>query len=115
MMTDAARRLEYRLARDLKGTCERYQLLAPDDRVMIAMSGGKDSYTLFHLLTRLAPRLPFAVELVAVYLDQVQPGYDGAGLRAFLESSGCRFEILREDTYSVVTDQLPDTATYCSL
>ncbi|HWO23491.1 MAG TPA: tRNA 2-thiocytidine(32) synthetase TtcA [Kofleriaceae bacterium] len=113
-MTEAAR-LERRLYRDVKGTCERYALLAPGDRVLVAMSGGKDSYTLFHLLTRLVPRLPFAVELVAVHLDQVQPGYDGAGLRAYLEASGQRFEILREDTYSVVTSHLPDSATYCSL
>jgi len=61
------------------------------------------------------PRLPFAVELVAVHLDQMQPNYDGSGLRAYLEGTGQRFEILREDTYSVVTDRLPDTATYCSL
>jgi tRNA 2-thiocytidine biosynthesis protein TtcA len=110
-----AARLQERLYRDVKSTCERYELLAPDDRIMIAMSGGKDSYTLFHLLTRLVTRLPFAVELVAVHLDQMQPNYDGSGLRAYLEASGQRFEILREDTYSVVTDRLPDTATYCSL
>jgi tRNA 2-thiocytidine biosynthesis protein TtcA len=113
-MTDA-RRLEARLYREVKETCERYQLLAPGDRIMVAMSGGKDSYTLFHLLTRLVPRLPFAVELVAVHLDQVQPGYDGAGLRAYLESSGWPFEILREDTYSVVTSHLDASQTYCSL
>src|ERR1041384_3807166 len=115
MLTEAGRRLEHRLYRDLRATCERYQLLAPGDRVLVAMSGGKDSYTLFHLLTRIAPRLPFSVELIAVHLDQVQPGYDGAGLRAYLEASGQRFEILREDTYSVVTGHLPDSATYCSL
>jgi tRNA 2-thiocytidine biosynthesis protein TtcA len=115
MRTEAGRRLEHRLYHDLRTTCERYQLLAPGDRILVAMSGGKDSYTLFHLLTRLVPRLPFRVELVAVHLDQAQPGYDGSGLRAFLEASGQRFEILREDTYSVVTSHLPDTATYCSL
>ena len=98
-MTDDARRLEHRLSRDLRVTCERYHLLAPGDRIMVAMSGGKDSYTLFHLLTRLVPRLPFRVELIAVHLDQVQPGYDGTGLRAYLEASGQPFEILREDTY----------------
>ena len=114
-MTDVVRRLEQRLYRDVKDTCERYALLAPGDRVMVAMSGGKDSYTLFHLLTRLVPRLPFGVELIAVHLDQVQPNYDGSGLRAYLEASGQRFEILREDTYSVVTTHLPETATYCSL
>ena len=79
------------------------------------MSGGKDSYTLFHLLVQLVPRLPFPVELIAVHLDQKQPGYDGAGLRAYLAGSGQRFEILAEDTYSVVTEKLPDSATYCSL
>ncbi|HEU0035327.1 MAG TPA: tRNA 2-thiocytidine(32) synthetase TtcA [Kofleriaceae bacterium] len=114
-MTDAVRRLEHRLYREVKDTCERYQLLAPGDRIMVAMSGGKDSYTLFHLLTKLVPRLPFKVELVAVHLDQVQPNYDGSGLRAWLEASGWPFEILREDTYSVVTSRLPDSATYCSL
>jgi tRNA 2-thiocytidine biosynthesis protein TtcA len=115
MMTDAARRLEHRLDNDVRSTCRRYQLLAPGDRIMVAMSGGKDSYTLFHLLTRIVPRLPFGVELIAVHLDQVQPGYDGSGLRAYLEASGQPFEILREDTYSVVTSRLPETATYCSL
>ena len=117
-MTEAAgsrRRLEYRLYRDMRTTCERYQLLAAGDRILVAMSGGKDSYTLFHLLARLVPRLPFRVELVAVHLDQVQPNYDGSGLRAYLAASGQRFEILREDTYSVVTEHLPESATYCSL
>jgi tRNA 2-thiocytidine biosynthesis protein TtcA len=108
-------RLEHRLYNEVRATCEHYQLLAPGDRVLVAMSGGKDSYTLFHLLTRLVPRLPFAVELVAVHLDQVQPNYDGTGLRHYLEASGWPFEILREDTYSVVTSKLPDSATYCSL
>ena len=114
-MSETARRLEHRLYREVKETCERYALLAPDDRVMVAMSGGKDSYVLFHLMVKLVARLPFPVELVAVHLDQAQPGYDGAGLRAHLEASGQRFEILREDTYSVVTSKLPETATYCSL
>lgn len=113
-MTDAGR-FETRLSRDVKETCVRYQLLAPGDRIMVAMSGGKDSYTLFHLLTKIAPRLPFRIELIAVHLDQVQPGYDGAGLRAYLEASGQPFEILREDTYSVVTSHLPESATYCSM
>jgi tRNA 2-thiocytidine biosynthesis protein TtcA len=82
---------------------------------MVAMSGGKDSYTLFHILTQLVPRLPFKVELIAVHLDQVQPGYSGDGLRAWLEKTGWPFEILREDTYSVVTEHIDDKSTYCSL
>ncbi|MBE7452211.1 MAG: tRNA 2-thiocytidine(32) synthetase TtcA [Kofleriaceae bacterium] len=109
------RRLEKLLYRQVKETCERHELLAPGDRVLVAMSGGKDSYTLFHLLTRLVPRLPFRVELVAVHLDQVQPGYDGRGLARWLEASGWPFEILREDTYAVVTSHLDGAQTYCSL
>src|SRR6185437_551992 len=97
---------EARLYRQVRETCERWQLLDPGDRVMVAMSGGKDSYTMFELLTRLVPRLPFSVELVAVHLDQRQPGYDGAGLRAWLEQKAWPFEILSEDTYSVVTSRL---------
>ena len=112
---DELRRLEKNLYREVKETCQGYQLLAPGDRIMVAMSGGKDSYTLFHLLRQLVPRLPFAVELVAVHLDQVQPGYDGRGLAAYLEGSGWPYEILREDTYSVVTDKIDDKSTYCSL
>ena len=108
-------KLEKLLYRTVKETCERYELLRPGDRILVAMSGGKDSYTLFHLLTQLVPRLPFAVELVAVHLDQVQPDYDGSGLRAYLAASGWPFEILREDTYSVVTSHIDDKSTYCSL
>ena len=110
-----AGRLEKLLYRTVKETCESYELLRPNDRIMVAMSGGKDSYVLFHILTRLVPRLPFKVELVAVHLDQVQPDYDGSGLRGHLEKTGWPFEILREDTYSVVTTHIEDKSTYCSL
>jgi len=114
-MTEAVRRLEKLLYRQVKQTCVDHVLLAAGDRVMVAMSGGKDSYTLMKVLGELVPRLPFEVELVAVHLDQRQPGYDGAGLRGWLEASGWPFEILSEDTYSVVTDRLDDAQTYCSL
>ncbi len=115
MTVDAEKRLEKQLYRTVKGACEDYQLLKPDDRIMVAMSGGKDSYTLFHILTRLVPRLPFKVELVAVHLDQVQPGYDGQRLHEYLTKTGWPFEILREDTYSIVTEHLDSKSTYCSL
>jgi len=103
--------VERKLYRQLKRSCERYALLAEGDRVMVALSGGKDSYTMLTLLDRLVPRLPFSVELVAVHLDQVQPGYDGAPLVEWLEARGGRWEVLREDTYSVVTDKLDAGAT----
>jgi tRNA 2-thiocytidine biosynthesis protein TtcA len=108
-------RPERHLYRRVRATCERFRLLAPNDRVMVALSGGKDSYTLLALLDRLVRALPFEVELVAVHLDQGQPGYDGAPLVEWLKAWGGRWEILREDTYSVVTDALEPGATYCSL
>lgn len=103
------------LYRQLKQTCEAYELLAPGDHVMVALSGGKDSYSLLVLLGALQTRLPFAIRLTAVHLDQAQPGYDGRPLAEWLASSGFDYEILREDTYSVVTEHVKPGATYCSL
>ncbi|NCQ59282.1 MAG: tRNA 2-thiocytidine(32) synthetase TtcA, partial [Myxococcales bacterium] len=96
-------------------SCHKFELLRPDDRVMVAVSGGKDSYTLLHLLTSLVRRLPFRVSLVAVHLDQKQPGYDGQKLEAWLKAQEVDYEILSEDTYTVVTDRIEEGATYCSL
>jgi len=108
-------RMERRLYRTAHHTVETYELVAPGDRIMVAMSGGKDSYTLFHLLHRIAPRLPFPIELIGVHLDQRQPGYDGAPLVRFLEESGKPFEILSEDTYTTVVENTAEGGTYCSL
>ncbi len=107
--------VERRLYRQMSRTCREHELLAPGDRVLVAVSGGKDSYSLLVLLRTLVERLPFEVRLVAVHLDQAQPGYDGEPLARWLEASGADYEILREDTYSVVTDHLSDGQTYCSL
>jgi len=114
-MAERRTQLQRRLYKKMKTTCEAWSLLEPDDRVMVAISGGKDSYVMLHLLHQLVPRLPFEVELVAVHLDQVQPGYDGRPLAEWLERSGYRYEILRENTYEVVTDRLDAKSTYCSL
>lgn len=114
-MPSTAHKLETALYRRMKDTVFRYDLLAEGDRVMVAVSGGKDSYTLLQLLARLQKRLPFAVNLVAVHLDQQQPGYDGTPLADWFRTSGVHYEILREDTYSVVTDRTKEGGTYCAL
>ncbi len=108
-------RLERALLRQVRTTCQSWQLLEPGDRIMVCLSGGKDSYTLLYLLLKLRPKLPFPVDLIAVHLDQRQPGYDGSGLLRWLEQAGAPYEILSEDTYSVVTSHLDGGSTYCSL
>ncbi len=108
-------RTERQLLRQIRKTSEDYELLAPGDRIMIAVSGGKDSYGLLYLFRDLKRRLPFSVEIVAVHLDQKQPDYDGEPLRRFLEEFGEPFEIVGEDTYSVVVDHVKEGGTYCSL
>lgn len=114
-MADRASLLERRLASKVGKTCKSYGLLEPDDRVLLALSGGKDSYGMVTLLSRMKPRLPFSFDFVVVHLDQKQPGYDGRPLRAWLEAQRLPHEIIEEDTYSVVTEHLTSADTYCSL
>jgi tRNA 2-thiocytidine biosynthesis protein TtcA len=92
-----------------------YRMLSEGDRVMVCMSGGKDSYGLLRLLERFRRRAPIRFELLAVHLDQGQPGYDGAPLRDWLLAEGYPHRILREDTYSVVIDNVAEGKTYCAL
>lgn len=104
-----------RLQREVGRAIGEHKLIEEGDRIMVAVSGGKDSYALLEMLTHMQRRAPVRFELIAVHLDQGQPGYDGAPLRAWLEREGHRFEIIREDTYSVVIDKVPEGKTYCSL
>jgi tRNA 2-thiocytidine biosynthesis protein TtcA len=104
-----------KLARAMVKTITTYDLVGAGDRVMVAVSGGKDSYTLLDLLWEAKARAPFRFDLVAVHLDQVQPGYDGAPLRDWLERFGAPFEILREDTYTPVVAHTPEGKAYCSM
>jgi tRNA 2-thiocytidine biosynthesis protein TtcA len=107
--------LQAQLGRALGRCIGEYELIAPGDRVMVCMSGGKDSYTLLTLLSRFRHKAPFAFELVAVHLDQGQPGYDGAPLRDWLAAQDVPYRVLREDTYSTVIANVPEGKTYCSL
>jgi tRNA 2-thiocytidine biosynthesis protein TtcA len=91
-----------------------YELVQAGDRIMVAVSGGKDSYTLLDLLERCRQRSPVPFELVAVHLDQKQPGYDGAPLAQWLAESGIPYEIVERDTYSVVTRVTKPGGTFCS-
>ncbi len=107
--------LEKRLAHEMGRCIADFELITSGDRVMVAISGGKDSYTLLHLLDRARQRAPVPFELVAVHLDQGQPGYDGRRLEAWLRDHGYEHHIIREDTYQIVTKRIPEGKTYCSM
>ncbi len=104
-----------KLMRRMMGTIERWQLVQPNDRILVAVSGGKDSYTLLDLLWQAKQRAPFPFELVAVHLDQAQPGYDGVPMQQWLEDFGAPFEVLREDTYSIVKEGTRPGQAFCFL
>jgi tRNA 2-thiocytidine biosynthesis protein TtcA len=111
-----ASRATARLVRAMHGTIAAHGLIEAGDRILVALSGGKDSYTMLDLLGRARRVAPIPFELVAFHLDQGQPGYDGAPLRAWLERSGATFEIERQDTYTAVIGDAERTgATYCRL
>lgn len=114
-MATRVTQLEKELARELGRCVADFDLIAPGDRIMVCMSGGKDSYTLLHLLERARRKAPIPFSLIAVHLDQGHPGYDGSRLEGWLRDQGFEYRILREDTYSVVKEHVPEGKTYCSL
>ena len=112
---DEQERLERELARDLGRCITDFELIAEGDRIMVCLSGGKDSYTMLHMLERARRKSPVKFSLLAVHLDQGHPGYDGSPLENWLREHKFDYRILREDTYSVVTDKIEEGKTYCSL
>jgi len=108
-------RIERELGKAVGRCIGDFDLLEEGDRVMVCLSGGKDSYTMLELLERARRRAPIRFELIAVHLDQGQPNYDGRPLEGWLRDGGYDHRILREDTYSIVTDKLDAETTYCSL
>jgi tRNA 2-thiocytidine biosynthesis protein TtcA len=108
-------RLEKRLGRAMAKAIDDFQMIAEGDRILVAVSGGKDSYTLHHLLAALSQRAPVAFSLVAVNIDQGHPGYPGHVLTEYMQNAGHDFRMIHEDTYSIVTEKVPEGKTYCSL
>jgi tRNA 2-thiocytidine biosynthesis protein TtcA len=108
-------KLEKRLLRLAGQAIGDYGMIGPGDRVMACLSGGKDSYGLLELLLTLRERAPIDFDIVAVNLDQKQPGFPDHVLPEYLRAKGVPFHIEAQDTYSIVTRVIPAGRTMCSL
>jgi tRNA 2-thiocytidine biosynthesis protein TtcA len=109
------KRLQARLRGLVGKAIEDYAMIGDGDRVMVCLSGGKDSYTLLDVLLSLQRSAPIRFDLVAVNLDQKQPGFPAHVLPEYLSALGVPFDILEQDTYSVVKRVVPEGRTMCGL
>jgi tRNA 2-thiocytidine biosynthesis protein TtcA len=107
--------LEKRLLRDVGRAIADFHLIEPGDRILVGISGGKDSFTLLHLLQQLQRNAPVAFSVIACNLDQGHPGFPARGLEHYLRGTGVEVLMLREDTYSIVKRLVPEGRTTCSV
>ena len=110
-----SRRLEAKLRGQVGKAIEHYNMIEQGDKVMVCMSGGKDSHVMLDILMSLQRSAPVHFDLIAVNLDQKQPGFPEHVLPDYLRNKGVAFEIIEQDTYSVVKRVLPEGKTMCGL
>lgn len=107
--------LERKLSRAMGRALGDFSMISEGDRILVAVSGGKDSYTMAYLLRLFQRKAPVNFEIEVVNIDQGHPGYPGHLLAEYMEREGYPFRMVREDTYKIVTEKIPEGKTFCSL
>ncbi|HCO00251.1 MAG TPA: tRNA 2-thiocytidine(32) synthetase TtcA, partial [Methylophaga sp.] len=108
-------KLHKRLRRQVGQAIADYDMIQDGDKVMVCLSGGKDSYTMLDILLNLRDHAPIDFELIAVNLDQKQPGFPEHVLPEYLSKIGVPFHIIEKDTYSIVKEVVPEGKTTCGI
>ncbi|TGA72288.1 tRNA 2-thiocytidine(32) synthetase TtcA [Aliivibrio fischeri] len=108
-------KLQKKIRRNTGNAIADYNMIEDGDRIMVCLSGGKDSFTMLDILMSLKKSAPISFDLIAVNLDQKQPGFPAHILPEYLEKLGVEYKIVEEDTYSIVQDKIPEGKTTCSL